>query len=134
MRGIWRFTKEHLNFYRVHLLFLCVPSEFTALSVLIFFSTFTPLIFSGILFASNGRFPIDYIDGLFISVSSICVCGLVTVDLSQLTVWQQVLLFIQMCLGSPVRVTVNGVSFTVRGSNTGGYLLVYGLYKKVCPL
>lgn len=31
------------------------------------------------------------------------VCGLATVDLSSLTGWQQALLLIQMCLGSPVR-------------------------------
>ncbi|KAJ8489572.1 hypothetical protein ONZ45_g13536 [Pleurotus djamor] len=33
------------------------------------------------------------------------VCGLATIDLSLLTPWQQVLLFIQMCLGSPVFVS-----------------------------
>jgi hypothetical protein len=31
------------------------------------------------------------------------VCGLATVNLSSLTGWQQTILFIQMCLGSPVR-------------------------------
>ena len=67
-------------------------------------STFTPLIFSGILYAANGEFPVDYIDCLFNCVSAITVCGLATVDLSGLTPFQQVLLFIQMCLGSPVRV------------------------------
>lgn len=30
------------------------------------------------------------------------VCGLATIDLSELTGWQQTILFIQMCLGSPV--------------------------------
>ncbi|KAI0753123.1 cation transport protein-domain-containing protein [Daedaleopsis nitida] len=77
---------KHLNFYRVHLLFF----------------TFTPLIFSAIFYASNGEFHIDYIDCLFICVSAMTVCGLATVDLSSLTPFQQVLLFIQMCLGSPV--------------------------------
>ncbi|KAJ3993863.1 cation transport protein-domain-containing protein [Lentinula boryana] len=33
------------------------------------------------------------------------VCGLATVDLSSLTPWQQVILFVQMCLGSPVLVS-----------------------------
>ena len=65
-------------------------------------STFTPLIFSGIFYASNGEFHIDYIDCLFNCVSAMTVCGLATVDLSSLTPFQQVLLFIQMCLGSPV--------------------------------
>jgi hypothetical protein len=31
------------------------------------------------------------------------VCGLATVDLSSLTGWQQAILFLQMCLGNPVR-------------------------------
>ncbi|CDO78022.1 hypothetical protein BN946_scf184907.g12 [Trametes cinnabarina] len=80
---------RHLNFYRVHLLFF----------------TFTPLIFSGIFYASNGEFHIDYIDCLYNCVSAMTVCGLATVDLSSLTSFQQALLFIQMCLGSPVVVS-----------------------------
>ncbi|EIN06562.1 TrkH-domain-containing protein [Punctularia strigosozonata HHB-11173 SS5] len=73
-----------LNFYRVH--------------TLIF--TFVPLIWSGIFYASNGSTHIAYIDALFNSVSAFCVCGLTTVDLSALTPWQQVILFIQMNTGS----------------------------------
>jgi hypothetical protein len=65
-------------------------------------STFTPLIFSGIFYASNGRFHIAYIDALFNSVSAMAVCGLASVDLSSLTGWQQAILFIQMCIGNPV--------------------------------
>ncbi|GBE80755.1 Low-affinity potassium transport protein [Sparassis crispa] len=42
---------------------------------------------------------------LFNSVSAMTVCGISTVDLSGLTAFQQVLLFIQMCLGSPVAVS-----------------------------
>ena len=65
-------------------------------------STFTPLIFSGILYASNGHSHIAYVDALFNSVSAMAVCGLASVDLSSLTGWQQAILFIQMCLGNPV--------------------------------
>ncbi|ESK97349.1 potassium transporter [Moniliophthora roreri MCA 2997] len=86
---LWRFIKKHLNFYRVHILFF----------------TFTPLIFSAIFYASNGQNHISYIDALFNCVSAITVCGLATVDLSSLTPWQQVILFIQMCLGTPVVVS-----------------------------
>ncbi|KAK0195856.1 cation transport protein-domain-containing protein [Armillaria mellea] len=82
----WRHIKKHLNFFRIHLLFFA----------------FTPLIFSGIFYASNGRYHISYIDSLFNCVSAMTVCGLATVNLSSLTPWQQVILFIQMCLGSPV--------------------------------
>ncbi|KAH7928677.1 TrkH-domain-containing protein [Leucogyrophana mollusca] len=87
--SLWRSVRKSLNFYRVHILFFC----------------FTPLIFSGILYASNSEYPVSYIDALFNSVSAITVCGLATVNLSQLTPWQQVLLFIQMCIGSPVVVS-----------------------------
>ncbi|RDX49309.1 hypothetical protein OH76DRAFT_1403887 [Lentinus brumalis] len=80
---------RHLNFYRVHLVFF----------------TFTPLIFSGIFYAVNGEFHISYIDCLFNCVSAMTVCGLASVDLSSLTGYQQALLFIQMCLGSPVVVS-----------------------------
>ncbi|KAJ3861901.1 cation transport protein-domain-containing protein [Lentinula novae-zelandiae] len=87
--------RRHLNFYRIHILFLQV---FICL-------TFTPLIFSAIFYASNGRYKISYIDALFNCVSAMTVCGLATLDLSSLTPWQQVILFIQMCLGSPVVVS-----------------------------
>ncbi|KAJ7772100.1 cation transport protein-domain-containing protein [Mycena maculata] len=89
MHSTWKAIRKQLNFYRVHILFF----------------TFTPLIFSGIFYASNGQYHISYIDGLFNCVSAMTVCGLATVDLSSLTPWQQVILFIQMCLGSPVVVS-----------------------------
>ncbi|KAF7297996.1 Potassium transport protein [Mycena chlorophos] len=84
-----RTVRKHLNFYRVHILFF----------------TFTPLIFSGIFFASNGQYHISYVDSLFLCVSAMTVCGLATVDLSSLTGFQQALLFFQMCIGSPVVVS-----------------------------
>ncbi|KAF8435126.1 cation transport protein-domain-containing protein [Boletus edulis BED1] len=87
--GLWTTLRRHLNFFRIHLLFF----------------TFTPLIGSVILYASNGRYPIAYIDALYMSVSAVTVCGLSTVNLSPLTPWQQVLLFLQMCVGSPVLVS-----------------------------
>ena len=76
--------------------FLCVGL------IILSLSTFTPLICSGIFYASNGRFHIAYIDALFNSVSAMAVCGLATVDLSSLTAWQQTILFVQMCFGNPV--------------------------------
>ncbi|KAF8552943.1 TrkH-domain-containing protein [Imleria badia] len=87
--GVWATLRRHLNFFRIHLLFF----------------TFTPLVCSVILYASNGRYPIAYIDALYNSVSAVTVCGLATVNMSPLTPWQQVLLFIQMCVGSPVVVS-----------------------------
>ncbi|CAL1711435.1 unnamed protein product [Somion occarium] len=86
---VGHYIKVHLNFFRVHVLFF----------------TFTPLIFSAILYASNGQHPLSYTDALFNSVSAITVCGLATVDLSGLTPWQQFLLFFQMSIGNPVIVS-----------------------------
>jgi hypothetical protein len=68
-------------------------------------STFTPLIFSGIFYASNGRYKISYIDSLFNCVSAMTVCGLATINLSSLTGFQQALLFFLMCIGNPVIVS-----------------------------
>ncbi|KDQ20082.1 hypothetical protein BOTBODRAFT_125633 [Botryobasidium botryosum FD-172 SS1] len=89
LRRLWHYTYHSLNFYRIHIIFFCV----------------TPLIFSAIFYASNGETHIKYIDALYNSVSAMTVCGLATVDLSSLTGWQQTILFIQMCLGSPVAVS-----------------------------
>ncbi|KAL4064271.1 cation transport protein-domain-containing protein [Scleroderma yunnanense] len=89
MLELWRDIRKNLNFFRVHLLFF----------------TFTPLVASTIFYASNGRYPVSYIDALFNCVSAMTVCGLTTVNLSGLTPWQQVILFLQMCIGSPVLVS-----------------------------
>ena len=68
------------------------------------YSAFTPLIFSGIFYASNGRYKISYVDSLFNCVSAMTVTGLATVNLSSLTGFQQALLFMLMCMGNPVSV------------------------------
>ncbi|KAF4590366.1 low affinity potassium transporter [Pleurotus pulmonarius] len=86
---LWASVRGHLNFYRIHVL------TFTLL----------PLFFSGIFYASNGRQHVDYVDALFMCVSAFTNCGLETVELSYLTPWQQVLIFVQMCMGSPVVVS-----------------------------
>ena len=73
-----RIAAQHLNFYRIHLLFF----------------TFLPLIASAIFYASNGRNQIAYIDCLFLCFSAMTVCGLTTVLFADLTVWQEVILFV----------------------------------------
>ncbi|KAF9529697.1 cation transport protein-domain-containing protein [Crepidotus variabilis] len=88
-KSIWKQIGCHLNFYRVHLLFF----------------TFAPILFSIIFYSSNGRYKISYVDSLFNCVSAMMVCGLATVDLSTLTPFQQVLLFVQMCIGNQVAVS-----------------------------
>lgn len=61
-----------------------------------------PLVFSGIMYAINTEYHISYVDCLFLCVTSMAVCGLATVDLSTLSVMQQVLMFILMLIGSLV--------------------------------
>ncbi|KDQ33775.1 TRKH superfamily [Pleurotus ostreatus PC15] len=84
--GAWDYVQRNLNFFRIHLIIF----------------TITPLLSSLILYLSNGENRISYIDALFNCVSAMSVCGLATIDLSSLTPWQQVILFLQMCVGSPV--------------------------------
>ncbi|EIW80365.1 TrkH-domain-containing protein [Coniophora puteana RWD-64-598 SS2] len=83
---LWRNIKKELNFFRIHVLFF----------------TFTPLIFSVIFYLANGEYKIAYIDALFQCVTSMTVCGLTTINLSSCTPFQQALLFMQMCIGSPI--------------------------------
>ncbi|KAG7447155.1 TrkH-domain-containing protein [Guyanagaster necrorhizus] len=85
-----------LTFYRVHLVAF----------------VFIPLISSGIFYGCNGRFRISFLDSLFLCYSSMTVTGLSTVDLSTLTVWQQVMLFLLMMVGDIT--TVSWIMVLVR--------------------
>lgn len=98
-------------------------------SITCVFSTLTPLIFSGIFYASNGKYPVAYIDALFNSVSAMTMCGLATVNLSELTAWQQVLLFIQMCIGNQVRSLTSGDMFLILAQ--GHCVVGDGLHQEV---
>ena len=69
------------------------------------YSLFIPLFWSAIFWGSNGKFPVKFIDSLFLCVSAATGTGLATVDLSALTAWQQVILVIVQILGSPVTVS-----------------------------
>ncbi|KAJ8496266.1 hypothetical protein ONZ51_g1209 [Trametes cubensis] len=79
----WSHIKDSLNFYRIHLLAF----------------VFIPLFGATILLASNGEFPITFVDSLYIIISGATGTGLVTVDLSSLTIWQQVILVILEIIG-----------------------------------
>ncbi|GAA5879171.1 hypothetical protein JCM8547_001603 [Rhodosporidiobolus lusitaniae] len=84
---------NHLNFYRIHLLFFI----------------FIPLIWSGIFYASNGpseRNQIPYVDALFMTVSAMTVTGLNSVLLARLTLWQTVIIFFMMTIGSTSFVSI----------------------------
>lgn len=77
------FIKKHSNFYRVHL------TSFTIV----------PFVFGAIMYASNGQYPVSFLDCLFLCYSAMSNTGLGTVNLSTVTVWQQVILFFMMLLG-----------------------------------
>jgi len=74
-------------------------------------SLLTPLIWAVIFWASNGKVRVKFIDSLFICVSAVTGTGLVTLDLSSLTAWQQTILVILEIVGSPVTVSWFVVTF-----------------------
>lgn len=78
------FITEEATFFRIHL------AAFT----------FIPLIFSGIFYASNGRFRVSFLDSMFLCYSAMTVTGLSTVNLSTITAWQQAILYILMTIVS----------------------------------
>ena len=75
---------EHVTFYRIHL------AAFTIV----------PLVTAAIFYASHGRFPVTFIDSLFVCYSAMTVTGLATINLSTITPWQQVLLYFLMAIVS----------------------------------
>ncbi|KAI0754516.1 TrkH-domain-containing protein [Daedaleopsis nitida] len=85
---IWPFIQSNLNFYRLH---------FLAFAII-------PLLGTTVLWASNGEFPIPFVDALYICISGATGTGLVTVDLSSLTVWQQAIIVILEIIGNQAAV------------------------------
>ncbi|KAF3762130.1 TrkH-domain-containing protein, partial [Cryphonectria parasitica EP155] len=85
-----------LNFITVHYTYFIVVTLVTS------------LIFWG---SSNPSFSISYADSLFLVVSAMTEAGLNTVNLSQMTTWQQVLLWLLILLGSTVWVSIWTVAF-----------------------
>ncbi|KAI0757447.1 TrkH-domain-containing protein [Daedaleopsis nitida] len=79
-----QWLEEELNFFRLHLIFFTV----------------TPLIAAAIFYAVNGEFHIPFIDALFLCYAALTVTGLSTVNLSTLTVLQQVILLLLMAIGN----------------------------------
>lgn len=71
----------------------------------------TSVIFWG---SSDPAFRIGYADSLFLTVSAMTEAGLNTVNLSQMTTWQQVLLFLLILSGSAIWVSIWTVVFRLR--------------------
>ncbi|KAI0976851.1 TrkH-domain-containing protein [Xylaria arbuscula] len=80
-----------LNFITIHYAY------FIAVTLL------ASLVFWG---SSNPRFSISYVDSLFLVVSAMTEAGLNTVNLSQMTTWQQVLLWLLIIVGSSIWVSI----------------------------
>lgn len=68
----------------------------------------TSLIFWG---SSSPAYSISYTDSLFLTVSAMTEAGLNTVNLSQMTTWQQVLLFLLILFGGAIWVSIWTVAF-----------------------
>ncbi|TGJ82781.1 hypothetical protein E0Z10_g5961 [Xylaria hypoxylon] len=56
--------------------------------------------------SSNPKFHISYVDSLYLVVSAMTEAGLNTVNLSQMTTWQQVLLWLLIIIGSSIWVSI----------------------------
>ncbi|KAM5534365.1 hypothetical protein V8D89_011958 [Ganoderma adspersum] len=80
---IRQWIQDEANFFRLHLVYFTV----------------VPLIAAGVFYAVNGEFHIPFIDALFLCYSALTVTGLSTVNLSTLTAFQQVILFVLMLMG-----------------------------------
>ncbi|OAA62490.1 Cation transporter [Niveomyces insectorum RCEF 264] len=71
-----------------------------------------PLVASVVFWGSSEpAFSISYTDSLFLVVSAMTEAGLNTVNLSQMTTWQQILLFLLIIFGSSIWVSIWTVAF-----------------------
>ncbi|KAI0108855.1 TrkH-domain-containing protein [Nemania sp. FL0031] len=80
-----------LNFITIHYAYFIVVSLVAS------------LVFWG---SSSPRLSISYVDSLFLVVSAMTEAGLNTVNLSQMTTWQQVLLWLLIIIGSSIWVSI----------------------------
>ncbi|KAI0473571.1 TrkH-domain-containing protein [Xylariaceae sp. FL0804] len=90
MRNLRKYLPP-LNFITIHYAYFILVSLVTS------------LVFWG---SSNPRFSISYVDSLFLVVSAMTEAGLNTVNLSQMTTWQQILLWILIAIGSSIWVSI----------------------------
>lgn len=94
MLRVMRWSDAYLNYFRVHMIYFIAMAMF----------------WSAIMYASNpkGNY-IPYIDCLFMCASAMTVTGLVSVPVSGLTLWQQIILFGLMCCGNLIMVSTTTV-------------------------
>lgn len=98
LRGLRAFLPP-LNFITIHYAYFIIVTLVTS------------LIFWG---SSNPDFSIGYANSLFLTVSAMTEAGLNTVNLSQMTTWQQVLLWLLIVLGSAIWVSIWTVACRLR--------------------
>ncbi|ETS81829.1 hypothetical protein PFICI_06831 [Pestalotiopsis fici W106-1] len=81
------------------------PLNFITLHYLYFI---TVCLVSSVIFycSSNPRWSISYTDSLFLVISAMTEAGLNTINLSQMTTWQQVMLWLLIILGSSIWVSI----------------------------
>lgn len=81
------------------------PLNFITLHYLYFI---TVCLISSVIFycSSNPRWSISYTDSLFLVISAMTEAGLNTVNLSQMTTWQQIMLWLLIVLGSSIWVSI----------------------------
>ncbi|GKT64982.1 cation transporter [Colletotrichum tofieldiae] len=81
------------------------PLNFISLHYVYFVAT---TLLASVLFyaSSNPHGSISYVDSLFLVVSAMTEAGLNTVNLSEMTVWQQVMLWLLIIIGSSVWVSI----------------------------
>ncbi|KAI0396446.1 TrkH-domain-containing protein [Xylariaceae sp. FL0594] len=93
IRSLQRFRplRPPLNFITVHYAYFLIVSLVAS------------LVFWG---SSNPRFSITYVDSLFLVISAMTEAGLNTVNLSQMTTWQQTLLWFLIIIGSSIWVSI----------------------------
>ncbi|KAK4460054.1 cation transport protein-domain-containing protein [Cladorrhinum samala] len=104
------------------------------------------LIFWG---SSDPALSISYVDSLFVVVSAMTEAGLNTVNLSQMTTWQQTLLFLLVILGSSIWVSIWTIAARkhafeqrfqyvvraerLRSANRGGSILSLPRFQRLLP-
>ncbi|KAF4444971.1 hypothetical protein F53441_11025 [Fusarium austroafricanum] len=107
LRSRWKdFLEEHprLDAVASQAARLVPPINFITIHYAYFI--FGSLFFSVIFWASSEpSHSIPYVDCLFLVVSSFCDTGLNTVNLSEITTWQQVLLYLLFIIGSALWVS-----------------------------
>ncbi|KAJ2978189.1 hypothetical protein NUW58_g7571 [Xylaria curta] len=81
----------------------CAEHSLLADAYFIAVSLLASLVFWG---SSNPGFSISYVDSLFLVVSAMTEAGLNTVNLSQMTTWQQVLLWLLIIIGGSIWVSI----------------------------